>query len=129
MALVGFGFKVAAAPFHWWVADVYTSTLTPVTCFDCFDFQGGWLFRDGPLPLAWAHRRTGLFGCMGMDTRLDSLDCHVGRVINVGGQSCRPSADKAPAAHWLSAVAHTVMPYWVCVHRLHKPAHPSLSTC
>ena len=32
MALVGFGFKVAAAPFHWWVADVYTSTLTPVTC-------------------------------------------------------------------------------------------------
>jgi len=31
MALVGFGFKIAAAPFHWWVADVYASTLTPVT--------------------------------------------------------------------------------------------------
>jgi len=33
MSLVGFGFKVAAAPFHMWTPDVYQGAPTPVTGF------------------------------------------------------------------------------------------------
>jgi NADH-quinone oxidoreductase subunit N len=33
MLLVGFGFKVAAAPFHTWAPDVYQGAPTPVTAF------------------------------------------------------------------------------------------------
>jgi NADH-quinone oxidoreductase subunit N len=33
LLLVGLGFKVAAAPFHWWVPDVYQGSPTPVTAF------------------------------------------------------------------------------------------------
>lgn len=31
--LVGFGFKVAATPFHWWTPDVYHGAASPVTAF------------------------------------------------------------------------------------------------
>jgi NADH-quinone oxidoreductase subunit N len=33
LMLVGFGFKVAAAPFHWWTPDVYQGSPTPVVTF------------------------------------------------------------------------------------------------
>jgi NADH-quinone oxidoreductase subunit N len=33
MTLVGFAFKVAAAPFHFWAPDVYQGAPTPVACF------------------------------------------------------------------------------------------------
>ena len=33
LVLVGFGFKVAAVPFHSWVPDVYQGAPTPVTAF------------------------------------------------------------------------------------------------
>lgn len=33
MVLIGFGFKVAAVPFHGWVPDVYQGAPTPVTAF------------------------------------------------------------------------------------------------
>lgn len=33
LLLVGLGFKVAAAPFHWWVPDVYQGAPSPVTAF------------------------------------------------------------------------------------------------
>ncbi len=33
LVLVGFGFKIAAVPFHSWVADVYQGAPTPVTAF------------------------------------------------------------------------------------------------
>jgi len=33
LILVGFGFKIAAFPFHTWVPDVYTGAPTPVTAF------------------------------------------------------------------------------------------------
>ncbi len=33
LMLVGFGFKIAAAPFHTWAADVYQGAPTPVTAF------------------------------------------------------------------------------------------------
>ena len=33
LALAGFGFKVAAVPFHFWAPDVYTGAPTPVTAF------------------------------------------------------------------------------------------------
>src|SRR6185369_8883648 len=33
MMLVGFGFKIATAPFHIWTPDVYEGAPTPVTAF------------------------------------------------------------------------------------------------
>lgn len=33
LIFVGIGFKVAAAPFHWWVADVYQGAPTPITAY------------------------------------------------------------------------------------------------
>jgi len=33
LLLIGFGFKVAAVPFHMWAPDVYDGALTPVTAF------------------------------------------------------------------------------------------------
>lgn len=33
MTLAGFGFKIAAAPFHFWAPDVYEGAPTPVACF------------------------------------------------------------------------------------------------
>jgi NADH-quinone oxidoreductase subunit N len=33
LLLAGFGFKITAVPFHWWVPDVYTGAPTPVTAF------------------------------------------------------------------------------------------------
>ena len=33
LLLTGFGFKITAVPFHWWVPDVYTGAPTPVTAF------------------------------------------------------------------------------------------------
>ena len=33
LIFVGIGFKVAAAPFHWWVPDVYQGAPTPITAF------------------------------------------------------------------------------------------------
>lgn len=33
LVLVGFGFKVAAAPFHFWTPDVYEGAPTPITAF------------------------------------------------------------------------------------------------
>ena len=33
MVIVGFGFKVAAVPFHFWTPDVYEGAPTPVTTF------------------------------------------------------------------------------------------------
>ena len=33
LMLVGFGFKVAAAPFHWWTPDVYQGAPSPVVAF------------------------------------------------------------------------------------------------
>ncbi len=33
LILIGFGFKVAAVPFHTWVPDVYTGAPTPITAF------------------------------------------------------------------------------------------------
>ena len=33
MVLVGFGFKISAAPFHFWTPDVYEGAPTPVTAF------------------------------------------------------------------------------------------------
>jgi NADH-quinone oxidoreductase subunit N len=33
MTLVGFAFKLAAAPFHWWAPDVYAGAPTPVASF------------------------------------------------------------------------------------------------
>lgn len=33
LVLVGFGFKIAAAPFHMWAPDVYEAAATPVTAF------------------------------------------------------------------------------------------------
>ncbi|GAB4325590.1 MAG: NADH-quinone oxidoreductase subunit N [Candidatus Sumerlaeia bacterium] len=33
MVLVGFGFKIAAVPFHFWAPDVYQGSPTPVTAF------------------------------------------------------------------------------------------------
>ena len=33
MMLVGFGFKIATAPFHVWTPDVYEGAPTPVTAF------------------------------------------------------------------------------------------------
>ncbi len=33
LLLIGFGFKVAAVPFHSWVPDVYQGAPTPVTAF------------------------------------------------------------------------------------------------
>src|SRR5258708_25952486 len=33
MLLVGFGFKIATAPFHVWTPDVYEGAPTPVTAF------------------------------------------------------------------------------------------------
>ncbi len=33
LILIGFGFKVAAVPFHMWVPDVYTGAPTPVTAY------------------------------------------------------------------------------------------------
>src|SRR5207247_6029367 len=33
LLLIGFGFKVAAVPFHMWVPDVYDGSPTPVTAY------------------------------------------------------------------------------------------------
>ena len=33
LMLIGFGFKVAAVPFHMWTPDVYEGAPTPITAF------------------------------------------------------------------------------------------------
>jgi NADH-quinone oxidoreductase subunit N len=41
MMVIGFGFKVATAPFHIWTPDVYEGAPTPVTGFMAGGSQGG----------------------------------------------------------------------------------------
>lgn len=76
MLMVGFGFKVAAVPFHMWAPDVYEGAPTPITafmaaavkaaafaaflrvwreCFDLLDFA--WL-----VPLWWVAAATMVYG-------------------------------------------------------------------
>lgn len=58
LVLVGFGFKVAAVPFHTWVPDVYYGAPTPVTAF----------FSVAPKAAAFAVMlRIFLFGLVGVD--------------------------------------------------------------
>ena len=33
LVMVGFGFKIAAVPFHFWAPDVYEGAPTPITAF------------------------------------------------------------------------------------------------
>ncbi|MFH1687027.1 MAG: NADH-quinone oxidoreductase subunit N [bacterium] len=59
LVLVGFGFKVAAVPFHAWVPDVYQGAPTPVTAF----------FSAGPKAAGFAAMlRIFLFGFDQMET-------------------------------------------------------------
>src|SRR4029078_4644186 len=41
MMIVGFGFKIAAAPFHVWTPDVYEGAPTPVTAFMAAGTEAG----------------------------------------------------------------------------------------
>ncbi len=50
LLLIGFGFKVAAVPFHMWAPDVYDGAPTPVTGFMATGGQGGGVRRAGPGP-------------------------------------------------------------------------------
>jgi NADH-quinone oxidoreductase subunit N len=57
LLLIGFGFKVAAAPFHMWVPDVYEGAPTPVTAYMAAAVKAAAfialvrLFRESFLPL------------------------------------------------------------------------------
>ena len=67
LLLIGFGFKVAAVPFHMWAPDVYDGSPTPVTAFmatgvKAAAFAGAGAGSDGSVPLgrrplAAGHRR------------------------------------------------------------------------
>ncbi len=41
LVAVGFGFKIAAVPFHWWAPDVYEGAPTPVTAFMSVGIKAG----------------------------------------------------------------------------------------
>jgi NADH-quinone oxidoreductase subunit N len=62
MMLVGFGFKVAAVPFHMWTPDVYEGAPTPITAFMAVGVKLGafagfvrvFLVNLGPVSIHWS---------------------------------------------------------------------------
>jgi len=62
MMLIGFGFKVAAVPFHMWTPDVYEGAPTPITAFMAVGVKLGafagfvriFLVNLGPLSAHWS---------------------------------------------------------------------------
>ena len=68
MLLVGFGFKVAAVPFHMWAPDVYDGSPNPITAFMIATvkaaafvaFMRVWLEALGPAYQAWHNAVAGL---------------------------------------------------------------------
>ncbi|MGO9450045.1 MAG: NADH-quinone oxidoreductase subunit N [Candidatus Binataceae bacterium] len=62
MMLVGFGFKVAAVPFHMWTPDVYEGAPTPITAFMAVGVKLGafagfvriFLVNFGPASVQWS---------------------------------------------------------------------------
>ena len=48
LLLVGFGFKVAAVPFHSWTPDVYQGSPSPVVAYMASGGEGGRLRRPDP---------------------------------------------------------------------------------
>ncbi|HET6204257.1 MAG TPA: NADH-quinone oxidoreductase subunit N [Planctomycetota bacterium] len=70
LALVGFGYKVSAVPFHWWAPDVYEGAPTPVTTFLAVASKGaafGALLRFGAalLPPGGGEGATAFSGKLG----------------------------------------------------------------
>ena len=62
MLLIGFGFKIAAVPFHMWTPDVYDGAPTPITAFMAVGVKLGafaafvrvFLINFGPVSSHWA---------------------------------------------------------------------------
>ena len=47
LIVVGFGFKIAAVPFHFWTPDVYEGAPTPITGVHLCCFKGRRFYRSG----------------------------------------------------------------------------------
>ena len=127
LMLIGFGFKVAAVPFHMWTPDVYEGAPTSVTAFMAVGVK---------LAAFSAFLRVFLVHLLGVQSRLDVGAVGAGGADHDHRQYRRPAADQSEAdagvlgdrprrihpgrddgGHFRRRLRNPVLPIGVCVYQ------------